>query len=70
MANNSSVLAWRIPWTEKPGRLQSMGPQKGRHESTYTQICNGTYVPGVYFIYTIQYNQVVRYLTFLVQQLM
>jgi len=25
MATHSSVLAWRIPWTEEPGRLQSMG---------------------------------------------
>ena len=25
MAHHSSILAWRIPWTEKPGRLQSMG---------------------------------------------
>ena len=25
MATQSSILAWRIPWTEKPGRLQSMG---------------------------------------------
>ena len=25
MATNSSILAWRIPWTVKPGRLQSMG---------------------------------------------
>ena len=25
MANRSSILAWRIPWTEEPGRLQSMG---------------------------------------------
>ena len=25
MANHSSILAWKIPWTEKPGRLQSMG---------------------------------------------
>ena len=28
MATNSSILAWRIPWTEKPGGLQSMGSQK------------------------------------------
>ena len=28
MATHSSVLAWEIPWTEKPGRLQSMGLQK------------------------------------------
>ena len=27
MASDSSILAWRIPWTEKPGRLQSMGSQ-------------------------------------------
>ena len=26
--NHSSVLAWRIPWTEEPGRLQSMGLQR------------------------------------------
>ena len=26
MATHSSVVAWRIPWTEKPGRLQSLGP--------------------------------------------
>ena len=26
MATHSSILAWRIPWTEEPGRLQSMGP--------------------------------------------
>jgi len=25
MVTHSSILAWRIPWTEKPGRLQSMG---------------------------------------------
>ena len=25
MATHSSMLAWKIPWTEKPGRLQSMG---------------------------------------------
>ena len=27
MATHSSILAWEIPWTEEPGRLQSMGPQ-------------------------------------------
>ena len=27
MVTHSSILAWRIPWTEKPGRLQSMGSQ-------------------------------------------
>ena len=28
MATHSSILAWEIPWTEKPGGLQSMGPQR------------------------------------------
>ena len=28
MATHSSILAWRIPWTEEPGRIQSMGSQK------------------------------------------
>ena len=28
MATHSSVLAWRIPWMEKPGRLQSMGSHR------------------------------------------
>ena len=32
MATHSSVLAWRIPWTEKLGRLQSMGSLRVRHE--------------------------------------
>ena len=30
MATYSSILAWRIPWTEEPGGLQSMGSQKSR----------------------------------------
>ena len=32
MATHSSVLAWRIPWMEKPGRLQSTGLQRVRHD--------------------------------------
>ena len=31
MATHSSILAWKIPWSEKPDRLQSMGSQKVRH---------------------------------------
>ena len=33
MATHSSILAWRIPWTEEPGRLQSMGSQRVRQLS-------------------------------------
>ena len=32
MAPHSSTLAWKIPWMEEPGRLQSMGPQRVGHE--------------------------------------
>ena len=32
MATHSSTLAWEIPWTEKPGGLHPMGPQKVRHD--------------------------------------
>ena len=30
MVTHSSILAWRIPWTEEPGGLQSMGSQKSQ----------------------------------------
>ena len=32
MATHSSILAWRIPWSEEPGGLQSMGLQSIRHD--------------------------------------
>ena len=32
MATHSSTLAWKIPWTEEPGQLQSMGSQRVRHD--------------------------------------
>ena len=31
MATHSSILVWKIPWTEKPGRLQSIGSQRVGH---------------------------------------
>ena len=31
MATHSSILAWRVPWTEEPGGLQSMGSQRVGH---------------------------------------
>ena len=35
MATHSSTLAWQIPWTEEPGRLQSMGSLGVRHDFTF-----------------------------------
>jgi len=32
LATHCSILAWRIPWTEEPGRLQFMGLQRVRHD--------------------------------------
>ena len=32
MASHSSILGWRIPWTEEPGRLQTMGSQRVRYK--------------------------------------
>ena len=32
MATHSSILAWRLPWTEEPGRVQSIGLQRVRHD--------------------------------------
>ena len=38
-ATHSSILAWRIPWTEEPGRLQSMGSQRvGQDWATFTSL--------------------------------
>ena len=38
MATHSSILAWRIPWTEEPGGLQSTGSQRVGHSSLYQNI--------------------------------
>ena len=32
MATHASIVAWRIPWTQEPGRLQSTGSQRVRHD--------------------------------------
>ena len=42
MATHSSILAWRIPWTEGPGGLQSMGLQRVRHDSATKHSIEGS----------------------------
>ena len=44
---HSSILAWRIPWTEKPGGLQSLGSQRVRHDWA-TNTC--TFFQGKYLM--------------------
>ena len=39
MAPHSSTLAWKIPWTEEPGGLQSMGSLRVRHDFTLVAAC-------------------------------
>ena len=44
MATHSSILAWRIPWTEEPGGLQSMKSQRVGHDrTTRNSIAQGDY---------------------------
>ena len=44
MATHSSILAWRIPWTEEPGRLQSMGTQRVGHDGVMNTMATNTNV--------------------------
>ena len=46
MAPHSSTLAWKIPWTEEPGRLQSMG-SKSRDDFTFTILSKHDYCFGL-----------------------
>ena len=39
MAPHSSILAWRIPWAEEPGRLQSMGSQRVGRDRAWEHKC-------------------------------
>ena len=49
MATHSSTIAWKIPWTEEPGRLQSMGSQKVRHD--WATSLSFTLYPMIYISY-------------------
>ena len=46
MATHSSILAWRMPWTEEPGGLQSMGLEKVRHDWTTNAHTHGSFIPA------------------------
>ena len=56
MATHSSVLAWRIPWTEKPGRLQSMGSHRVGHDwSDLAAACIRCFSKLIYTYKAFQY---------------
>ena len=48
MANHSTILAWKIPWMEEPGRLQSLGSQRVGHD-TVTSFSLSSLTPGSFF---------------------
>ena len=54
MATHFSILAWKIPWTEEPGRLQSMGSRKVNHDSEHVCTMSSTHcILEFYLILTI-----------------
>ena len=64
MATHSSVLAWRIPWTEEPGRLQSLGNKESdlTEETLHTHIC-AIHNPQT-FLRSLQWKNLARYRTY------
>ena len=67
MATWSRILAWKIPWTEEPGGLQSVGLQRVRHDEVtdYTHAHKENYIYYILKITTFTF-----YVLFLVQYLM
>ena len=60
MATHSNILAWRIPWTEEPGGLQSMGSQRvGKYGATNTNqhlhVCPKLYRSDLFFLITLPF---------------
>ena len=59
MATHSSILAWRIPWTEEPGGLQSMGSQTVEHNcvtdthTEYSLKSGSRILPALFFFLKI-----------------
>ena len=59
MAPHSSTLAWKIPWTEEPGRQQSMCPQRVRHNRATNT--TGLHRRAEHIIFALQLSCVARY---------
>ena len=66
MATHSSTLAWKIPWTEEPGRLQSMG---GHKESDMTeQLHFLSFLKEVLLMSSFSFSLIYSFLSFSIQQ--
>ena len=59
MATQSTILAWRIPWTEEPGGLQSMGLQRVRHDwaTKPTQLSESSEPPFFYVLFSVSFQK-------------
>ena len=58
MAMHSSILTWRIPWTEEPGGLQSMGSQRVGHDWAHTQRNNPNFRNSRGFLSNLKLNNI------------
>ena len=52
MATHSNILAWKIPWTEDPGELWSIGSQRVRHDRSNLEHTHSIYIHTHIYIYT------------------
>ena len=59
MATDSSILAWKMPWTEKSGELQSMGSQRVRHNRVTKTFTFHT-ITGTLVAYIIMFSSVAQ----------
>ena len=57
MAIHSSTIAWKIPWTEEPGRLQSMGSQRVGQDGATSRSLPGSLVPTVCLCFSSQMEE-------------
>ena len=59
MATHSSILAWKIPWMEEPGRLQPMGLQRVGHDgatNTFTRFRSPFFLTDFHFTYLFSWQ--------------
>ena len=61
MATHSSILAWRIPWTEEPGRLKSMGSQRVGHDWACILCMHFIKLTNILFVLDLVYNYINAY---------
>ena len=60
MATHSSILAWEIPWTGEPGRLQSMGPKRVGHDFATKQQPHNSNMCSVHIFYWMSEDLLLR----------